>query len=268
MIYSPKYNGINFSGDFNRTSEKYNYSLQRRKGVLFKKLIGVFQINTNLSFHCDYANTVDSAKLHIISSVGVIEKAQSSFQKIESNTKIIFNFTFATGDFTVGRDVHFKFEYNGQYIYSEFYEVTDGFDVCLITGENADDRHGYLSNESFGIFRYSTLKRDIFINKKVEYEYSYGRKKILSSENQIAKRFTFTDLTMYYANLLKWLCNCESFAINGTSYQLISDFTELESDPNSEVLSLQADFVEVNQSFVSTGATELPTNIFIKEFFN
>ena len=36
-------------------------------------------------------------------------------------------------------------------------------------------------------FKFSKLNSDIFINKKTEYEYSYGRRKILSSENNIGK---------------------------------------------------------------------------------
>ena len=142
-------------------------------------------------------------------------------------------------------------------------------EICEISAYNNDSRHGYLTstNPAFGFFKFSKLKSDIFLTEKVEYEYSYSRKKILRAENQIAKRFTFHDLTMYDANLLKWLCNTENLFIDGVQYQLISDFTELESDLNSEILSLQADFVEVEQSFFATPSTKIPTNIFINQFF-
>jgi hypothetical protein len=67
---------------------------------------------------------------------------------------------------------------------------------------------------------------------------------------------------MYQQNLLKWLCNCQNVSIDGVSYQLISDFTELEKDENSEICSLKADFVEVTQSFFASPALSMPKNVF------
>jgi hypothetical protein len=90
---------------------------------------------------------------------------------------------------------------------------------------------------------------------------------ILSSENQIIKRLTFLDLTMYNQNILKWLCNCENLFIDGVQYNLISDFMELAKDENSEICSLRADFIEANQSFFAKPATQLPTDVFPNQFF-
>ena len=80
----------------------------------------------------------------------------------------------------------------------------------------------------------------------------------MSSENNIAKRITFVNLSMYQQNLLKWLCNCENLFIDGVKYELISDFTELLADENSEIKDLRADFVEAEQSFFATGSSLAP----------
>jgi hypothetical protein len=197
--------------------------------------------------------------------------------QITSELKIgntyIFYVQLLAADLPLDKSVIFRFVVDSEFIYSEIYEIKSTTfllqnEVCKIISSNNDNRHGYLTKQAFGYFKFSKLKSDIFLNKKTEYEYSYSRKKILSSENQLGKRFTFLDLTAYNANLLKWLCNCEKLIIDGTEYELISDFTELESDPNSEILNLQADFVEVNQSFFGSSTADVPANIFTNQFFN
>jgi hypothetical protein len=105
------------------------------------------------------------------------------------------------------------------------------------------------------------------VTNKKEYEYSYSRKLLLSAENQITKRFVFHDLTMYNKVLLKWLCNQNILYINDVKMQLISEFTELMTDVNTEILSLQADFVEANQSFFEIGNSERPKDVFKRDFF-
>ncbi len=261
MIYPSKYNGINFSNDFNRSSGKYNYDLQRRKGILLK------QNFKYLSFEVDYVEGDDDSYLKIHGQNGITTIQNTGITNI--GTKAQFYFEILQSNLTENDFVYFSFTYHNQTIFSDFYDVkAANSDYCYITSSNADNRHGYLTNQAFGFFAISKLKSDIFLNKKVEYNYSYSRKKILSSENQIGKRYTFLDLTMYQANLLKWLCNCESVSIDGVQMQLISEFTEIEADNNSEILCLQADFVEVNQSFFATASTERPKNIFVNEFFN
>ena len=260
MIYPSKYNGINFSGDFNRSSERYNFGAQRVKNWL-----PIDKEIKYLSFFVDVVVEPTNVKLYAVGT-SFLEINPDSL--LVANGGFIYFFKIAANLLTEG-DFHFKLYIDGAVIYSEIYncQLTNS-EVCQIIASNADNRHGYLTNQAFGFFKFSKFKSDIFLNKKTEYNYSYSRKKILSSENQIGKRFTFLDLTAYNANLLKWLCNCENLSIDGTSYQLISDFTELESDPNSEIISLQADFVEVNQSFFAIGTDNIPTNIFTNQFFN
>jgi hypothetical protein len=158
-----------------------------------------------------------------------------------------------------------------QSIYSEFYslKMTTDSDVnrLQITAKNNDNRHGFLMNEAFGFFETVGLNEDFFINSKTEYEYSYGRKKILSAENNIGRRITFKNLSAYNQNLLKWLCNCENLYFNGIKYQLISDFSEILNDDSSEICDLRADFVLAEQNFFKTGKATIPKNIFTKEFF-
>jgi glycine cleavage system regulatory protein len=50
-------------------------------------------------------------------------------------------------------------------------------------------------------------------------------------------------------------------------YQLVSEFTELLADVNTEIVSLQADFVEADQSFFEKGNTERPKYVFERSFF-
>jgi hypothetical protein len=159
-------------------------------------------------------------------------------------------------------------------IYSELYTIKSNDylaenSIHKVTAYNNDNRHGYLNlqTKAFGYFTIEGYWSDIFVNNKVEYAYSYGRKMILSSENQIIKRLTFLDLTMYNQNLLKWLCNCENLFIDGKQYNLISDFTELGKDENSEICSLRADFVEANQSFFAQPSMQVPTDVFPNQFF-
>lgn len=266
MIQPSKYNGINFSGDFNRTSEKYNFAAQRVKNIL--------PLDVEIKFISFFSDNplAENVFLKIIDKLGVQEI--EPFESIEfttGTTGFIHFFKIAANLLNNNLDTYFSVQIDTEVIYSEIYiprYTSELNDMCKIIASNSDNRHGYLANQAFGFFKFSKLKSDIFLNKKTEYNYSYSRKKILSSENQVGKRFTFLDLTMYNANLLKWLCNCENLSIDGTSYQLISDFTELESDPNSEIISLQADFVEVNQSFFATGTSDVPTNIFTNQFFN
>lgn len=270
-IFPAKYNGINFSYDFTRESNLFNFDNQRKKNVL-----------PNADFKCISfliigSNSEANVKLRIHDAHNGVEEISplASTNLGTADNRWIYYF----GDFNdflpgSGKDIYFSFKKDNEIIYSEIYTIKSNRDlydneVCKITAYNNDARHGYLTSTypAFGFFKFSKLNSDIFINKKTEYEYSYGRRKILSSENNIGKRFTFLDLTMYQQNLLKWLCNCENLFIDGVKYELISDFTELLADENSEIKDLRADFVEVEQSFFATGSQTAPTNMFTGEFF-
>jgi hypothetical protein len=262
MIYPQPHNGIDFSGNHARESQYYNFDSQRVINVLPSQSIEY------LCFEVTAPISITSASLKVISRNGT-HTVLTSQRTIESN---IVYFKLIADDLPIGEDVCFAFSVDSYVIYSELYTVvhseslTDS-EICTVTASNSDNRHGYLYKTAFGFFKVSKFKSDIFLNKKVLYEYSYSRKKILSSENKIGKRLTFQSLTMYNANLIKWLCNCESLTIDGVAMQLISDFTELETDPNTEAMSLQADFVEVSQFSKSGSSDQHPSEFKPKNFF-
>ena len=266
MIYPAKHNGIDFSGNFARENQLYNFDSQRKKCVLPSQTIQY------LSFRVTEPIDITTAKLVVISNSGnhTVLTAQRTNEAVGDDYNVYFK--LIDDDLPVGQDVCFAFSVDSLTIYSELYHIIDSnalvsSEICTVVAANANNKHGFLTKEAFGFFKISKFKSDIFLNKKIEYAYSYSRKKILSSENQIGKRFTFLDLTMYNANLLKWLCNCEILYIDGVSYQLISDFTEIETDDNTETRSVRADFVEVAQSFFGDSSDQIPTNAFPSEFF-
>jgi hypothetical protein len=201
------------------------------------------------------------------------------YKTTQVGEQFVVYFSIPSNALNVGSDVYFSVtsiddDDTVNTIYSELYTIIawnklSQYSISWIRGSNNDNRHGYMDGNTpaFGFFKVEGYFTDVFINNKVEYAYSYGRKMILSSENQIIKRLTFLDLTMYNQNLLKWLCNCENLFINGGRYNLISDFTELAKDDNSEICSLRADFVEVNQSFFAQPSTQPPTDVFPNQFF-
>lgn len=266
MIYPAKYNGINFSYDINREAVGYNFDNQRSAFMLrhldFKYL----------SFFATGVADETLCSLDVFTKVGSSSVAPAHTIAGANAGEWYFYFDLQATDFLSTGLCYFSFSIAElDTVYSEWCNANQSSEVlashCHIIAKNADDRHGFLSREAFGFFKYSLFRGDVFMNKAVVYEYSYSRKKILSSENQIVKRFTFYDLTMYQQNLLKWLCNCETVTINGTAYQLISDFSELENDENTEIKSLRADFVEATQSFFSEASTAIPKNIFSNNYF-
>lgn len=271
-IFPAKYNGINFSYDINRESEKYDFDAQRLKNTI--KRDGEIKY---LSFLSNQTDPLISATLTAKSDgVDVVIYSDS---EVEVTDGLLIFFKILTNTLNLSNNTYFQLDvvtegggtdtiYSECFIVKNFIGPTDN-EICHITAFNNDARHGYLTYAypAFGFFKFSKLNSDIFINKKTEYEYSYGRKKILSSENNIAKRITFVNLSMYQQNLLKWLCNCENLFIDGVKYELISDFTELLADENSEIKDLRADFVEAEQSFFATGSQTAPTNVFTGEFF-
>ncbi len=268
-IFPAKYNGINFSYDFSRESQRYNFDNQRLRNIVPKKNI------KTLSFMATNVVDHNSGVLYLISKSFGSTYLQTLLASIElSNGTWLYYYELSEDDLNPNDTMYLSFQIDSSIIYSEVFLIKSAQfitenEICEIKAYNNDNRHGYLTNAypAFGFFKFSKLNSDIFINKKTEYEYSYGRRKILSSENNIGKRFTFLDLTMYQQNLLKWLCNSENLFIDGIRYELISDFTELLSDENSEIKDLRADFVEAEQSFFAIGSQTAPTNVFAGEIF-
>ena len=269
MIYPAKYNGINFSYDFTRESNKYNFGNQRIKNIIPHRNVKY------LSFLATDVIDDGSNELYLISqSFGTKYLTPVSYTAEISTGNWLYYYELLEDDLNPDDTMYISFKVDSQTIYSELFLIKSTQyiaenEICEISAWNNNSKHGYVTETlpAFGFFKFSKLKSDIFLNKKTEYEYSYGRKMILSSENQIAKRFTFLDLTMYQVNLLKWLCNCENLYIDEVEYQLASDFTEISNDENSEIMDLRADFVEFNQSFFSRPSTTSPKNIFTNNFF-
>jgi hypothetical protein len=268
MIYPAKYNGINFSYDFTRQSNHLNFDLQRVKNVLPNQ--SLFYLSFLVDFDFSNILTVHDVTKNTIRNL-------NPESTIQLGDQYVVYFLIPGSVLNIGSDVYLSASSTDDEdtitsIYSELYTIKSSDYLAAnaihkVTAYNNDNRHGYLTNQAFGFFKIEGYWSDIFVNNKVEYAYSYGRKMILSSENQIIKRLTFLDLTMYNQNLLKWLCNCENLFIDGIQYNLISDFTELGKDDNSEICSLRADFVEVNQSFFAQPSTQLPTDVFPNQFF-
>jgi hypothetical protein len=271
MIYPAKYNGINFSYDFTRESLTTDFDSQRRMSIINGDVN-----NSYLSFFIDADQDSGNPSMTFFSDGSPITITPDVTTTLSNGFLFFFKVpkdTFSPGIYTAVFSVG-----SGDgisIVYSEIIDIKADADIlsseiCNIIALNNDATHGYLtaSETAFGYFKYSKLDSDFFVKELTEYKYSYSRKKVLKSENQIAKRFEFFDLTMYQRNLLKWLCNCENFTIDGIAYQLISDFTEVNKQKGSEICDMTADFVETNQSFFSAGSTTPPTNIFATNFFN
>jgi hypothetical protein len=245
-----------------------NFDLQRQKNILPSE--SLFYLSFLVDFDISNILTVNDITKNTTHDI-------NPDSTIQIGDQFLLYFKIPANALNIGSDVYFSVSSEADdgsitAIYSELYTIQsndflNANAIHKLTAYNNDNRHGYLTNQTFGYFRIEGYWSDIFINNKVEYSYSYGRKMILSSENQIIKRLTFLDLTMYNQNLLKWLCNCENLFIDGVRYNLISDFTELARDENSEICSLRADFVEVNQSFFAQPSMQVPTDVFPNQFF-
>jgi len=257
MLKTALHNGINFTGSANRASGLINFGLNSSKQIIPR------DVNIKyLLFYTDYLiSQISLATLTAKSENVDVEFTGATFTDLTTGTLIMFQ--IPANYLHISKSTFFELKVNTEFICSDIFEVQSIAKMqdagwIYITAKNNDNRHGFLTNEAFGFFQKTGFNEDIFINKKTEYEYSYGRKKVLSSENNVAKRFTFKNLSTYQQNLLKWLCNSENLFIDGVQYELISDFTELLSDENSEIKDLRADFVEAEQSFFATGSNLTP----------
>jgi len=267
MIQSAHYNGINFSGDFARTNGLINFNAQRVKNKINRGI--------NIEFLSFLYTGLEPELIHLeaFGDFGVQNYYPSIVPiEVESGKWLI---QLTVDEDTLGNDgtdVYFKLTVDNDVIFSEIYEVQSPAyfttkNIKYLTATNNDNRHGFLTSQAFGFFETVGFNEDFFINEKTEYEYSYSRKKILSSENNIGKRLTFKNLTKYNQILLKWLANCENFYIDGIKYELISDFSELLNDENTEIMDLRADCIKSEQSFFATGSETAPTNVFARNFF-
>lgn len=275
MIKPSIFNAVNFSPDFNRESKFFDPSLQRVKNIISSPS----DPYCYLTFFFKPATMPAAAHVATLtyfydngSSYSVITPAHTIvltdgyiyyfhlYQATELTGRVFLRLTISNYD-----DILYSEEC--RFILPENLRSES---VVEIKAWNNDNTHGYLDSDypACGWFEFSELNNKIFATDKVEYAYSYGRKKILSAENYIKTRITFCNLSMYQQNLLKALCNCENLTINGVGYYLISDFTEINRDPENEICDLQAEFIEIaDPTFFSSGATEMPTDLDIKNLF-
>jgi len=267
MIESVFYNGIDFSGNFARKNELINFDAQRVKNKLNRGIDIQF-----LSF----LYSGEEPELIQLAAFGDLSPVYyyPSIVPIEVEAgKWLIQLTIDEDTLgNDGTDVYFKLTVDNDVIFSEIYEVQSPAyfatnNIKLLTATNNDNRHGFLTNQAFGFFETVGFNEDFFINEKTEYKYSYSRSLTLSSENNTAKRITFKNLNMYNQILLKCLCNCNNLYIDDIKYELISDFSELLNDENTEILDLRADFIKSEQSFFATGSQIAPINVFARNFF-
>jgi len=272
MIKPSIFNAINFSNDFNRESKFFDPQLQRAYGLI---------ANTAAYISFEFIPSVmpeaaPSANMYVRNSVtGNIETFLDS-RAVTLVSSFVYSFYIPYMDLTTG-EYEFYVQVTGynDIIFSEKCKAFSAADLIInsiieLKAYNNDETHGYISQTypACGFFQVSEFNNKVFGVEKVEYSYSYGRKKILNAENYIKTRITFLDLSMYQQNLLKTLCNCENLKINGISYYLVSDFTEVDKNEENEICSLRAEFIEIaDTTFFGTGATEMPTDLDIKNLF-
>jgi hypothetical protein len=277
MIKPSIFNAINFSPDFNRESKFFDASLQRKRNIYsstpnpdYRFLSFFFKPDAMpegaaptaiLRFYWgDSGSFSETGTSRVITLTDGYIYFFNMFQASEEVGKMYCRLTIA------GYTEACYSEECISYLHDELTENN----IVEVVAYNNDETHGYISQTypACGFFRVSEFNNKVFGVEKDEYSYSYGRKKILNSENYIKTRITFLDLSMYQQNLLKTLCNCENLKINGISYYLVSDFTEVDKNEENEICSLRAEFIEIaDTTFFGTGATEMPTDLDIKNLF-
>lgn len=264
MIKTFPYNAINFSNDFNRNSNVFPAHLQRVRNII-APVTGVLSFEYLPVVMPDAA---PDAHVGVIRSDGVtVETIYNSV--IELTDRFVYIFAFSSLQMIAGAcEFFFYVDGDSDVIYSEkcqCFNLADfpGNNLVRVIAYNYDAMHGYISSTypACGFFKVSELGRDVFGNDKIEYKRSYGRNKILSSENYIKTTLTFLKLSMYQQNLLKWLCNCEVMSINGVTYNLIGEFSEENKDNFYEVCDLKGTFVRVDGEISTEAASTPPEDI-------
>jgi hypothetical protein len=276
MIKPSIFNAINFSPDFNRESKFFDASLQRKKSIISQPYPYCY-----MAFKFEPATmpaSIPDAVLKFYYNDGAnhVTFYNLPLGNVELPNGYIYRFNIYQGTILTGRSwLELTIDDYTDILFSEELEFIAPSElasenVVQVTAYNNDNTHGYVdaSFPACGYFRVSEFNNKVFGVEKVEYSYSYGRKKILNAENYIKTRITFLDLSMYQQNLLKTLCNCENLTINGISYYLVSDFTEVDKNEENEICSLRAEFIEIaDTTFFGIGATEMPTDLDIKNLF-
>ena len=273
MIKAAIHNAIDFTSGINRVGFDYDPLLQRQRSLMSNDGFLVFKYTpsamgaeptTKFSSFANNGTVAEEVRTH--DHAIELDDSWILFYDLSKLAKI----TLITPAFWV-----FSLKIGTEIIFSENCECFIGDElvnntVIKLKGYNDDFRHGYLNNTypACGFFKFSDLNNRVFGSNKIEFKYSFGRSKILRSENFVKKRLTFVNLTMYNQNLLKFLCNCQNFFINGVQHQIVSDFTEINKDPLNELCDLQAEFIETGITYFDFGAYEKPSEIIPKNLFN
>jgi len=274
MIKTNQYSAIDFTSNLARKSKFFDPSLQRNYGI------GTRITGGYISFYFkpdSMPGSDPTGKICTYYTDGLtVEVSVAHTTKLTDAYIYYFSLTNALSVKTSKALCYLTFEVNGytDILYSEYVRFIPSGDladdgIVTIIAYNNDATHGYItsSKPACGFFEVSELNNKILGIDKVEYSYSHGRKKILLSENYLKTRITFVNLGLYQQNLLKWLCNCENLTINGTVYQLVSDFTESNKDNLNEICDLQAEFVEVSPLYFIAGSSEMLFDIMSTNLF-
>lgn len=271
MIKPAIYNPIDFSSLIKRSGNLYDPSLQRGYNI-----IGFY--GEYLSFEYIPAVMPDAEPTATLTSYLRTSPGGTQTNTQEYTITLTDRYIFFFDVSKIGL-VHgtwdFMLEIAGEIIFSEKClcyiddELADN-NIIKVKAYNNDMTRGYLNSTypACGFFQFTDLDSRKFGVDKVEFKYSYGRNKILRSENFIKRRLIFLNLTMYQQNLLKFLCNCQNLTLDGIAYQLIGDFSERNKNEESEICDLQAEFVTTDQTFFESASTEFsgdlkPVNLFL-----
>lgn len=273
MITAMIHSTVDFTANLSRAGCFFENLLQRGCNIISDDGVLVFEYTpavmgaeptTSLSCFVNHSEVAEATITH--AHAIELEYSWILFYDLSTISKIAL----------IGTGVwDFMLEIDGEIIFSECCEYCAEGELAensiyKVEGYNDDYTHGYLDDTypGIGFFKVSDLNNKVFGSDKVEFKYSYGRSKILRSENYLKTRLTFCMLTLYQQNLLKYLCNCQNLLINDISYQLVSDFAEQNKDTLNEICDLQADFVLTAQPVNEPTNTERkqsvkPSNLFI-----
>jgi len=273
MITAMIHNTVDFTANLSRAGYFFENMLQRGNNIISDEGVFVFEYTpaamgaeptTSLSCFVNHSEVAEETITH--THAIELENSWILFYNLSTISKIALIGT-GTWDFMLQIEDEIIFSECCEYCAAENLAENS---IYKVEGYNDDYRHGYLDDTypGIGFFKVSDLNNKMFGSDKVEFKYSYGRSKILRSENYLKTRITFCNLTLYQQNLLKYLCNCQNLLINDIGYQLVSDFTEVNKDPLNEICDLQADFVLTAQPVNETTNTERkqnvkPSNLFV-----
>ena len=264
------YNAVDFSSLFTRESQFYNTKLQRVKNLI-APIAGVLSFEFVPGLMPE--SVPDCTLTANLSNGTYVEIDQTVVYTLTDRYVYLFNVS-AIGLISGNCDFSVTVAGYSNVIYSEkcyCYALADFPENNLVRliAYNSDMTRGWISSSypAFGVFQVSDLNGQLYGTKKTVYEYGYGRVLNLGSESHVKSILAFQKLSLYQQNLLKFLCDCETLSINGTTYALKGELKEENKDPQNEICDLLGEFVPVVQSFSLPGATSKASELEIKNLF-